>query len=132
MISLSSAGSKAPKEYTFYIQGDLCQMGRQKDVLSAQGFSLRQSDVYPVLQEKDKQAALEVIWSTRVDGWWHYKDEMVKLGICTVEGWNTALGVTCDKNKKALDDVRYQEKKRAQKKEENQNTIPGIDRKLRF
>ena len=83
---LSSAGSKAPKEYSFYLSGDLCQMGAQKGLLQNRGFSLQQSDVYPVLQEKDKQAVLQVIWSTKVEGWWHYKADMVKLGICTVEG----------------------------------------------
>ena len=128
---LFSAGSHAPKEYTFYIQGDLDQMGAQKDVLKSRGFSLQQSDVYPVLQEKDIQSALLAIWLTRTEGWWHYKDEMVKLGICTVEEWGTALDMQCGKSPKAQDDVDYQKKKAADKKKENLQD-PPIDRKLRF
>lgn len=125
---LSSAGSNAPKEYDFSVQGDLCQMGAQKEFLQKRGFDLRQSDVYPVLKEEDKKDALEAIWNARVEGWWHYKETMVKLGICTAEDWDTALNVQCGKDPKAKGQSEYKKKK----KEEDINATPKIDRKLRF
>jgi len=63
----------------------------QKDFLQQRGFEVGQSDVYPTLKEKDVKAALQSIWTYRVEGWWHYEKKYIELGICTQEQYDKAL-----------------------------------------
>ncbi len=92
---LASAGSAAPSEYSFFLGGDLCQMGNQKNFLQAKDFDVQQRDVYPVLKEADKEKALRAIWESRCDGWWHYEEQYIKLGICTAEEFKETLDIQC-------------------------------------
>jgi hypothetical protein len=99
LLSCAVGKASAPKEYTFYLSGDLSQMSSQKVFLCNQGFDVSQSDVYPVLKEEDVPRALKLIYQNRVEGWWHYKERYVKLSICTAEEFDTALEIQCSRNK---------------------------------
>lgn len=91
----TASEAKAPREYTFYLSGDLCQMSSQGRFLISQGFRVSQSNVYPVLKEEDVPNALKRIYECRVEGWWHYKEKYVELKICTAEEFDTALEIQC-------------------------------------
>ena len=91
---MMSAGSRAPEDFTFCLRGDLDQIGLQKKVLQEHNIIVKQSDVYPVLREEDKKAAMRIIWDSQVKGWWHYyKEIIIEQGICTEKNWNTAQAV---------------------------------------
>jgi|WetSurMetagenome_2_1015567.scaffolds.fasta_scaffold1001102_2 hypothetical protein len=96
----TSNEARTPNEYTFNLSGDLCQMSTQGSFLSKQGFSVRQSNVYPVLKEEDVPRALKLIYDLNVEGWWHYKDRYIKHAICTSEDFQKKLEdqVTRSKN----------------------------------
>lgn len=94
---MMSAGSRSSSDYSFYLNGDLCQMGAQKSFLIDRGFDVQQSDVYPVLKQEDKTRALKAIWESRCDGWWHYREDYIKLDICSGEEWGKALDDQCAK-----------------------------------
>ena len=67
--------------YTF--QGDLQQMFTQEDFLKKH---------YPAVKTKDEfNQALALIFKNRVWGWWQYKDEIIKLGICDLLEWQQAI-----------------------------------------
>lgn len=87
----SAQNNERNEEYKFYLTGDLLQMVTQEEFLSARGFDIRQNDVYPCLKEKDKKAALQLIWDNKVDGWWHYDNAYADLGICTLKEFGKAL-----------------------------------------
>ncbi len=91
LIESAARNENANSDYTFFLDGDLCQMSNQKDFLRKKGFSVDQRNVYPVLKEEDVKKALELIWSTKTDGWWHYKGKYVELGICTAEEYLKVL-----------------------------------------
>jgi hypothetical protein len=76
---------------SFFLEGDLCQMGNQKRFLIEHGIRTEQVNVYPVVKGSDLKRALTLIWENRVDGWWHYKNEYVKLEICTEEQFDKRL-----------------------------------------
>ena len=78
-------------EFTFYLDGDLCQMSNQRWFLSECGVEVRQNNVYPCLRQKDVPRALTLIWQRKCDGWWHYKEKYVQYGICTEEEFYNRL-----------------------------------------
>lgn len=75
----------------FYLDGDLNQMGIQRDYLQRQNIEIINSNVYPTVHENDTKKALELIWKNNVAGWWHYKDKYVELGICTADQFTSKL-----------------------------------------
>jgi len=123
---LKHAGKDAPKEYTFYLKGDLQSMAEQKEIMVYNGFAVEQSDVYPVLLEKDKKAALTLIWRGRIAGWWLYEKDLVREGVCTKEEFQAETKKI--KDEKIQNTIEYLKKK----KDENINTVPEIKRRLRF
>ena len=72
-------------KHTFFLKGDLCQMSSQRRVLNSNGIGTKQTDVYPCVKESDIPQALSIIWSNKVEGWWHYKKDYIKHSICTNE-----------------------------------------------
>lgn len=91
LLGSATSNEDAGSNYTFSLSGDLCQMSNQKTFLLKHGFSVGQTNVYPVLKEADVKKALKLIWSFKTDGWWHYKDKYVELGICSAEDYLKAL-----------------------------------------
>ena len=93
MINLltSASNGDSSKTHTFFLNGDLSQMSIQKNFLSRRGFSIQQNDVYPCLKPEDTKEALKAIWENRIEGWWHYKDKYVELGICQKEDFDKRL-----------------------------------------
>jgi len=90
----SAASGRNDQGYSYYLNGDLCQMSAQERFLSRHGMVLGRRDVYPALKtEEDFKKALTLLWEHKVAGWWHYKKKMVEYGICTEDEYETALGV---------------------------------------
>lgn len=76
----------------FCFRGDLCQMADQERELRRQGFAVGNSDVYPVVNsEEEYKKALQFIWDRKINGWWNYKDDLVKYGICDAEEFTSVL-----------------------------------------
>jgi len=98
LIGAAAGGARSP-EYTFYLDGDLCQMSAQKRLLQSRGFAVGQNDVYPCLKQEDVEAALRVIWSTRCEGWWHYQKKYAELGICDAETFRAELTAQCERDR---------------------------------
>lgn len=123
---MQNAGKNAPKEYNFPLRGDLVSMADQKELLVYNKFDVKLSDVYPVIKEENKKDAIELIWSNRISGWWLYETELLQFDICTKEEFQNAL--EGEKKEEAKKDVDYRKKK----KQEDINTVPSIQRKLRL
>lgn len=76
----------------FCFKGDLCQMADQERELRRQGFAIKNSDVFPVVESKDEyKEALRFIWDRRVNGWWNYMDDFIEYGICDAEEFTSSL-----------------------------------------
>jgi hypothetical protein len=71
------------KEFTFFLQGDLCQMSSQRSFLNSRGVETKQNNVYPCVRSCDISKALGLIWESKTEGWWHYMDEYIQHSICT-------------------------------------------------
>lgn len=93
MIDLltSAANKETNREFSFFLGGDLNQMSAQRNFLNSRGITTKQNDVYPCLKQEDVEKALTLIWTQRVEGWWHYKDKYVEHNICTAEEFDTRL-----------------------------------------
>lgn len=77
--------------YSF--QGDLCQMAAQRDLLLDYGFKVKMSNVYPTVEtEEDFIRAISLIWTTKCEGWWHYRDWYFEHNICTPYEYWVNLG----------------------------------------
>ena len=57
---------------SFFLNGDLSQMGNQRSFLIKNGFVLMQTKVYTTVKDTDKKKALTIFWINKVDGWWNY------------------------------------------------------------
>lgn len=79
------------ENFTFFLDGDLCQMGTQREFLSSRGIKTQQCNVYPCLKKSDVKRALSLIWEFRVPGWWHYKSFYIQHEICTEEQYINRL-----------------------------------------
>lgn len=90
----AAANHRNDQGYAFSLTGDLCQMVSQKNFLLERGFTIGQSDVYPLIKEEDVKIALTAIWEYKVEGWWHYDKKYYELKICTKEQFDKALGRT--------------------------------------
>jgi len=81
---LSSAiGDERNSDFTFFLQGDLMQMSSQRSFLNSHGIETKQNNVYPCVRQCDVASALQLIWSQKAAGWWHYMDKYVEYSICT-------------------------------------------------
>lgn len=81
----SAVNGEENRNFSFYIEGDLCQMSAQRSFLNARGIETKQNNVYPCLRQEDVAEALHMIWDSKVEGWWHYMDDYVRHSVCTKE-----------------------------------------------
>lgn len=93
MIDLltSAVNNESNKEYTFSLNGDLCQMSAQRTFLNNRGIVTKQNNVYPCVRECDIKQALELIWKFKVEGWWHYEEKYIEFGICSKDEFRNRL-----------------------------------------
>jgi len=91
MYNLLSDLDSRNAEYSFFLDGDLCQMASQRSFLNNHGVITKQNNIYPCVKECDREKALRLIWENRVEGWWHYEESYVKFNICTKEEFRTRL-----------------------------------------
>ena len=78
--------------YRYTFNGDLCQMATQEDFLRRAGFDIGHLDVYPAVRtEEEFNEAITLIWRHKASGWWHYKDKLVALKVCTAEEFQGRL-----------------------------------------
>jgi hypothetical protein len=67
----------------YYFKGDLCQISKQGDLLFNYDINVLMSNVYPTVEtEEEYKKALSLIWANKCEGWWHYKEDYIKYGIC--------------------------------------------------
>lgn len=70
----------------YLLDGDLNQMSIQKSKLLERGIKIEQQDVYPAISsESEYVKALQIIWNSKIEGWWNYKTQFLKYEICTDE-----------------------------------------------
>jgi hypothetical protein len=70
----------------YLLDGDLNQMSIQKSKLLTKGITIEQHDIYPAISsQEDYVRALRVIWYDKIEGWWNYKGQFIKYGICSEE-----------------------------------------------
>ena len=77
------------------MSGDLCQMSDQERFLSFEGIIFERQNVYRIVSEDQVEKALGLIWNKKINGWWHYLDKYIKLGICTKEEYSKSLREAC-------------------------------------
>jgi hypothetical protein len=96
---LNHAGT-TDEGYHKTLSGDLGQMGEQKSYLIMMGFDVGMVDVYPALKDQENfDQAITLIYRARISGWWHYKDRLVELGVCTREEYDNALQASCERSR---------------------------------
>ncbi|MGE5329294.1 MAG: hypothetical protein ACM3KR_07295 [Deltaproteobacteria bacterium] len=92
VAGLMSGAGKNMDVVLFTFKGDLRQMAEQQRALQDAGIQVLRRDVYPgVKTEEDFIKALTIIWTQRVEGWWHYKERYAQYGICTKNQYNRRL-----------------------------------------
>lgn len=87
------------KDYSIWLEGDLCQMSAQNEFLIAHGISVKFNNVYPCVRPCDKKKTFQLFWDYKCDGWWHYFREYEELEICTKEEFQRALDIQCERSK---------------------------------
>lgn len=92
--SLIAHAGKEDAGYRFtFNQGDLCQMSTQDRFLQQRGFNIGHVDVFPAVATKEEYVmALRLFYENCVEGWWNYRDEFIKHGICTNEEFKMKFG----------------------------------------
>lgn len=81
----------------YYFKGDLCQMASQASLLRNYGFCIIMSNVYPTVKtEEEYIKAINLIYTMKCEGWWHYKDRLIENGICTKYEYWKNLGSSRD------------------------------------
>jgi len=81
----------------YNFEGDLNQMAKQKRLLVDHGFDIVMWDVHPTVKTEDEyNRAISLIWSSRCEGWWHYKEHYFKHNICTPYEFWSNLGKVKD------------------------------------
>lgn len=84
-------GARAP-EYTFSFNGDLNCMGIQAQFLKLKGFDIAFNDVYPCVKTEDEfKRAIKLIFDNDVEGWWNYREKILKYGICDEQTWQQKI-----------------------------------------
>ena len=77
-----------------WLTGDINTMATQKSVASSLDCKLDQRDVYPVVMgERDIRLALTAFFNRRTPGWDSYRDNMIRLNICTEDQFNKSRKV---------------------------------------
>lgn len=88
----SAASGREDKGFEFFLSGDLSQMLTQGEFLRDKGFVVGQVDVYSALRtQKEYDKAITLIWEDKIAGWWHYRERLVELGVCTEEEFKEAI-----------------------------------------
>jgi hypothetical protein len=94
----------------YSLNGDLNQMVVQKRYLQTEcvGFVIiQESSFFPLIEsESEYERALNCFWNDRVDGWWNYKDHLIKYLVCTEEEFKDVLREQVEAKK-----VRYEMEK---------------------
>lgn len=86
-----SIEKKAP-EMKYHLDGDLRQMGIQESYLRQFNIKLDSWDIHRYfVSEYDYKLSLRIFWNNSVDGWWNYKDELIKYDVCTLDQYNDKL-----------------------------------------
>ncbi|MBU2704102.1 L-rhamnose mutarotase [Sporomusaceae bacterium BoRhaA] len=82
-------------------QGDLHQLGVQSLFLRRNGFDIEQVDVFSAVETEDEyNEAIALFYQNRVEGWWNYKDELIKYRICTEDEFKKALQESVDRKRR--------------------------------
>lgn len=76
---------------SYYFKGDLLQMSAQRQLLNNYGYKIIMNNVYPTVETKQEfEKAVKLIFTMKCEGWWHYKDTLIEMGICTpYEYWKS-------------------------------------------
>lgn len=73
------------------LQGDLNQMAIQMRELHLNGIKSCVQGGIPFIEKEVFPRALTIIWIDSIHGWWNYKDEFIKYGLCTEKEFNEKL-----------------------------------------
>jgi hypothetical protein len=98
--ALLQSAHTTDREVRYLLKGDLRQMSIQGEFLRNRGIDARATGGnVGVCSEEDYKKSLRLIWSNKVEGWWNYKDDLLKYGICQAERFDSALNIECERNK---------------------------------
>lgn len=73
------------------LNGDLDQMYTQMKFLNERGIITSVQGGIPQVNSSQWSNALNMIFFYRIKGWWNYRDELIKMGVCTEEQYVEAL-----------------------------------------
>ena len=83
--------NESHKDYSIYLNGDLCQMSAQEKFLKSHGVDVKFNNVYPCVRTCDEERTFRLMWEYKCDGWWHYDKEYIKFNICSKEEFKETL-----------------------------------------
>lgn len=82
-------------------QGDLCQLSDQRRFLEQRGFDIERVDVYSGVEtEQEYVSAIRALYQSCVNGWWNYRDDLIKHGVCTIEEFQAKLKRSVESNRR--------------------------------
>ena len=84
------------EDFLRVLKGSFPEMEEQKNFLVEQRFKVKMTKIglfhHPALgTEQEYNEAIKLIWEYKVSGWFHYKLDLVKTGICTSEEFSQSL-----------------------------------------
>ena len=82
-----------------HLNGDLNQMATQMAELRMHGIRSEVDGGIPYIEDKDYARALAIIWMGGIAGWWNYKDDFLKYGICDEEQYMGRLKRSVERHK---------------------------------
>jgi hypothetical protein len=74
-------------------------MATQMEALKEYGIRAEVEGGIPYIDEREYERALAIIWLDKVAGWWNYKDDLFKYGICTEEQYTGSLKRSVERHK---------------------------------
>lgn len=80
----------------YTLQGDLAQITKQENFLKKARIPFISEPGFPgqLNDEEQFKIALRQFYRRKVEGWWNYKEELIKYGICTEEQYMNKLKET--------------------------------------
>ena len=82
-----------------HLNGDLSQMATQMTALRAYDIKVEVEGGIPYIDEIEYEQALAIIWIDGIAGWWNYRDDFLKHGICDDEQYMNRLKRSAERRK---------------------------------
>lgn len=82
------------------LHGDLNQMYTQMEFLRQRGISVSAEGGIPKVKSENYEDSVKMIYDYEIIGWWNYKEDLIKFGVCTEEEFTDRLKWKVERRKR--------------------------------